>query len=395
MPPPRKFEIPLLSNTPGVICPYRKKNTAPLVISVAIATAAFSFSSTVRAQSSVTLFGMLDTGMSYVSNEQGKHNIEASDSVFGPSLIGLRGSEDLGNGYKAVFEMASQFSVDTGAGVPGPGADFSREAYVGLSKINVGTLTLGEQYNLLADFLFFPPGQMDATFMYGGLYNMRQGPFAALGIPDNPNGAFDLDQMGQTSQVSNSIKFTSTPFDGLTYAAMYGVGGTAGSVAADNTTGLAAAYAKADFSIAAAYNETRYATLDNGQDGIRNIGVGLHQTIGKFYLNGLYTNTRNTLTGGDVQVLQVGALYSFNPVLRLGSNYQYWFGNAILEHNRAQQVTTALQYSLSKRTMVYAEAVYQWTGGDVSGGHNAWINGVDQSSSDSQAIARIGLQTSF
>ncbi|MGA3250192.1 MAG: porin, partial [Paraburkholderia sp.] len=77
------------------------------------------------------------------------------------------------------------------------------------------------------------------------------------------------------------------------------------------------------------------------------------------------------------------------------ANYQYWSGNAQLEHNKAQQITTALQYSLSKRTIVYIEGVYQWTGGDVSGGHNAWINGPDQSSSTRQAIGRIGMQTTF
>jgi len=188
-------------------------------MAVLILLSAFLISSNAHAQSSVTLFGMLDVGVSYVSNEGGGHALEASDSIYTPSLIGLRGSEDLGGGYKAVFEVMSQFSPDTGAGIPGPGADFSREAYVGLGRNDLGTLTFGQQYNLMADFLFFPPGQFDASFLYGGFYNMRQGPFAALGIPDNPTGASDLDQMGQTSRVSNSVKFTSATFDGLRFAA--------------------------------------------------------------------------------------------------------------------------------------------------------------------------------
>jgi predicted porin len=109
----------------------------------------------------------------------------------------------------------------------------------------------------------------------------------------------------------------------------------------------------------------------------------------------LYTNTRNTLTGGTVQVVQAAGLYAFSPFWRLGANYQYMKGNAVLSHNRAQQVTSALQYSLSKRTTVYAEAVFQWTGGDVEGAHNAWINGIGQSSSDHQLVGRLGLQTTF
>jgi predicted porin len=368
---------------------------APIRMAVLILLSAFLISSNAHAQSSVTLFGMLDVGVSYVSNEGGGHALEASDSIYTPSLIGLRGSEDLGGGYKAVFEVMSQFSPDTGAGIPGPGADFSREAYVGLGRNDLGTLTFGQQYNLMADFLFFPPGQFDASFLYGGFYNMRQGPFAALGIPDNPTGASDLDQMGQTSRVSNSVKFTSATFDGLRFAALYGFGGATGSLATDNTVGLAADYTRGNFGLGAAYNETRYASLDDGHDGIRNFGAGIHETFGDLYLSGLYTNTKNTLTGSVVQVEQLGGLYSFNHVLRLGANYQYWSGNAPLEHNKAQQITTALQYSLSKRTIVYVEGVYQWTGGDVSGGHNAWINGTDPSSSTRQAIGRIGMQTSF
>jgi predicted porin len=368
---------------------------APIRMAVLASLAALLVSSNAHAQSSVTLFGMLDVGVSYVSNEGGGHALEASDSIYTPSLIGLRGSEDLGGGYKAVFEVMSQFSPDTGAGIPGPGADFSREAYVGLGRNDLGTLTFGQQYNLMADFLFFPPGQFDASFLYGGFYNMRQGPFAALGIPDNPTGASDLDQMGQTSRVSNSVKFTSATFDGFKFAALYGFGGAAGSLSTDNTVGLAADYTRGNFGFGAAYNETRYASLDDGHDGIRNFGAGIHETFGNLYLSGLYTSTKNTLTGGVVQVEQVGGLYSFNHVLRLGANYQYWSGNAQLEHNKAQQITTALQYSLSKRTILYVEGAYQWTGGDVSGGHNAWINGTDPSSSTRQASGRIGMQTTF
>jgi predicted porin len=364
-------------------------------LAVVVPLAALVVTSSVHAQSSVTLFGMLDVGLSYVSNQNGSHAFQASDSIYTPSLFGLRGSEELGGGFKAVFELQSQFSVDTGAGIPGPGPSFGREAYVGLAQEDIGTLSFGQQFNLLADFLFFPPDQFDATFMYGGFYNMRQGPFAALGIPDNPTGASDFDQVGQTSQVSNSVKFTSATFDGFKVAGLYAFGGAAGSISDDNTVGFAADYIHGDFGIGGAYNETRYASLDNGHDGIRNFGAGIHETFGNLYVSGLYTNTKNTLTGGVVQVEQVGGVYSFSHALRLAGNYQYWSGNAALEHNKAQQITTALQYSLSKRTLVYFEGVYQWTGGDVNGGHNAWINGTDPSSSTRQAIARFGMQTMF
>lgn len=348
-----------------------------------------------HAQSSVTLFGMLDAGISYVSNESGHHNVKADDSVWTPSIWGLRGTEDLGAGYKAVFELASQFSVNDGKGIPGPSADFNRQAFVGLAKDGLGKLTFGQQYNLMADFLFFPPARLDGTFGYGGLYNMRHGPFAALGIPNNPTGAFDFDQTAGTSRVSNAVKLTSESFGGLRVGALYGFGETPGSTSAGNTVGFGVNYLRGGFAFGAAYNETKYAQLGNGRDGIRNAGAGIGQQFGDIFASALYTYTRNTLTGATVQVTQVGGLYALGPAWRLGANYQYMKGNATLDHNRAQQVTGVVQYAFSKRTTAYVEAVGQWTGGDVAGGHNAWINGAAPSSGTTQIIGRVGLQHMF
>jgi predicted porin len=360
----------------------------------AIACAAFLVADA-NAQNGVTLFGLMDVGISYISNEGGSHTLKSDDSILTPSLWGMRGVENLGGGYKTIFEFQSQFSVNNGTTIPDASGIFNREAYIGLQKDGVGTITLGQQYNLLADFLFFPPVGGDGSLMYGGLYNLRQGPFAALGIPQNPTGAFDLDQTGGASRVSNSVKIESAEFSGLRVGTMYGFGNTAGSLSANNTLGLGVSYTHGGFGFGGAYNETRYAELSNGHDGIRNIGVGVSKQLGNLYLNLLYTYTKNTESGAAVNVVQVGQFYSFSPFWHLGANYQYTKGNAVLSHNQAQQITTALQYSLSKRTTLYTEAVYQWTNGDTPGTHDAWINSTLPSSNDGQFIARVGMQMSF
>jgi predicted porin len=73
-------------------------------------------------------------------------------------------------------------------------------------------------------------------------------------------------------------------------------------------------------------------------------------------------------------------------------------GNDVLLNNKAQQVTTALQYSFSKRTTAYVEAIYQRASGDAAV-TRAWINGLLQpdgaASNRSQTLARVGLRTSF
>ncbi len=82
---------------------------------IALAVLASTLMSTAaHAQSSVTLFGLMDTGVTYVSNQGGKSNVKMDDGVNGPNLWGIRGSEDLGGGTKAIFELVNQYQLNNG-----------------------------------------------------------------------------------------------------------------------------------------------------------------------------------------------------------------------------------------------------------------------------------------
>lgn len=63
----------------------------------------------VHAQSSVTLFGMMDVGMSYVSNEGGHSILKFDEGIYTPSLFGLCGDEDMGGGRHAVSNCSISF----------------------------------------------------------------------------------------------------------------------------------------------------------------------------------------------------------------------------------------------------------------------------------------------
>ena len=111
--------------------------------------ALLGFATTGFAQSSVTLYGVLDTGVEYVShaNADGK-GIVRMPSITGelPSRWGLRGSEDLGGGYKAVFALESGFNV--GNGTMGQGTRlFGRQSWVRIES-PYGTLSFGRQYTM-------------------------------------------------------------------------------------------------------------------------------------------------------------------------------------------------------------------------------------------------------
>jgi predicted porin len=100
-------------------------------------------------QSSVTLYGMVDNGLSYASNSGGSHQYNMSSGVLSGSRFGLLGSEDLGGGLKAIFTLENGFDVNSGKASQG-GLMFGRRAFVGLSSSRFGTITLGRQYDFHA-----------------------------------------------------------------------------------------------------------------------------------------------------------------------------------------------------------------------------------------------------
>ena len=83
------------------------------------------------AQSSVTLYGVIDQGINYTNNSGGNSLVEMASGHVQGSRFGLRGSEDLGGGTKAIFQLENGFSADTGRLGQG-GRMFGRQAYVGL-----------------------------------------------------------------------------------------------------------------------------------------------------------------------------------------------------------------------------------------------------------------------
>src|SRR5579875_4171315 len=91
------------------------------------------FATAAHAQSSVTLYGLIDAGITYTNNQNGHSNWKASSGSVNGSRWGLRGAEDLGGGLKAIFTLENGFNIMNGTNGQG-GAEFGRQAYVGISK---------------------------------------------------------------------------------------------------------------------------------------------------------------------------------------------------------------------------------------------------------------------
>jgi len=105
-----------------------------------------------HAQSSVTLYGIVDAGFTYTNNQKGQSAYQATPGNVQGSRWGLTGSEDLGGGNKVLFKLENSFNLETGA-LGGGGRMFGRGAWVGLSNDQAGMITLGRQYNSVQDYL--------------------------------------------------------------------------------------------------------------------------------------------------------------------------------------------------------------------------------------------------
>jgi predicted porin len=123
------------------------KRASLLVIAVAMTSA------NAYAQSGVTLYGIADASIRYLSNanpaNSGKVSME--NGAITNSRFGLRGTEDLG-GMKAIFNLLGNFNPDNG--MLSNGVLFSRAAFVGLQG-RAGTVTLGRQQTAMFDLLVF------------------------------------------------------------------------------------------------------------------------------------------------------------------------------------------------------------------------------------------------
>jgi general bacterial porin, GBP family len=131
-------------------------------LAIAAAVAA-TFASASYAQSSVTLYGIVDAGFTYTTNINGNNSFALTSGNVQTSRWGLRGAEDLGGGLKTIFTLESGFNVTNGQQ---NGSLFNRQSFVGLTQAQYGTLTLGRQFDSVVDYL----APLTAAGSWGGTY---------------------------------------------------------------------------------------------------------------------------------------------------------------------------------------------------------------------------------
>jgi len=345
---------------------------------------------------------LLDAGVLYTSNQKGSSNVQQSSGAVNGNRWGLRGSEDLGGGLKTIFVLESGFSISTGKAGQGSRM-FGRQAYVGLSSDQAGTVTLGRQYDSVVDNL---GGLSLNGTQYGGT------------LAAHP---YDNDNLNNSFRVSNSLKYQSVNYGGLKFNALYGFSNAAGGFANNRAYSVGATYSYGGLKAGAGYLQLNNSGSSINSSGAvsddatftasrqRTYGAGLNYAFGPANVGFVFTQTQlsnltainssgttTSLAGNSARFTnyEFNGRYAFTPAFTLSGAYTYTDASLEGVNPKYHQFTLQGDYSLSKRTDVYAEAAYQRVA-DGQGKVHAGINGVTASDSNSQAVATVGIRHRF
>jgi len=293
------------------------------------------FASAARAQSSVTLYGVVDVGIQYRTNEDGQHSaVNLQNYGMIPSQIGLKGTEDLGGGLQAIFRVEQGFNVNDGTPTV-PGYEFWRSAYVGLTG-NFGTVTFGRQFSVLfEETLFYDP------LYYGGYSG--QGVLVPL----------------SANWIESAVKFRTVEYAGFSGEALAATGGVAGNTRSGRVLEIGAQYLGSRFGVSGVLHQAWGNDVAGDDTSSQQQVVGTlaaHWTIGTLSLYGGAERQTGSLEPSKT-VAWGGARYQVAPSFGLaGGVYHTWSNTPSVGHPTLFIANGT--YALSKHTTAYLNLAY-------------------------------------
>jgi predicted porin len=301
-----------------------------------------AFASAAQAQSSVTVYGLLDVG--YVgSNTRLSTNNAASypagtqrttangftgKGAENTSRLGFKGTEDLGGGssafFTAEFELYPQDQDLSGgsSATASPNGILNRQTFVGLKKNGLGQAAMGLQYTPIFNLAAATdPGQLNNVL--GNVVYQASG-YAK----DNANNGYNA---GFTNRTANTLSFKTDTFSGLSVSGIYTLANANATVqtatSGGNTNasgwGLAADYTWNKLYIGAAMQQLKQLTYTSNLNAVsttNNVAwSGAAPAAGVNTTGGVGLATQNGLNVQDNQYL-VGATYDFG-ILKAYAQY--------------------------------------------------------------------------
>lgn len=376
-----------------------------------------------NAQTSVTVYGLLESGVNYTNRAlvpgtttgATDSRLALDSGTFQGSRLGFRGTEDLGGGLSAWFRLENGFKNDTGAldgsnnGVANTNTLFRRFAAVGLSG-PFGNVGLGRQTDWAYQLY-----KWTSVADFGGYTG-------AVG--------HNLDRM-QGVRTNNSIVYTSPSIGGFTANAMYGLGEVAGSTSAGQAIGVGGQYERGPLGLGIAYYQSKLganatntssdtSNLVPGTGRAGDVALKVFNLVGSYQAGParLYANwsqvrqplavtapipatgvlpTGYTVGGANnnkANIYELGVNYAFSGQLNLMASVQHnvlnYAGNSSLE-GKLTQLNIGADYFISKRTDVYAVLSEL----NAKNAYNPGVTGVAAGLNNDQLVLGVGIRHRF
>ena len=393
------------------------------------------------AQSTVTLYGLVDGGFNHVTGlRNGSFNGIASGIMEG-SRFGMRGTEDIGGGYKAIFTLENRLELDTGSVTNRPnsgnqlpdrvGTTVNANLPVGLAgtPLALGTITAINNAIGTNAFGVNLAGNLFDRQAFAGLVT----PFGAftLGRQYTPGylvtAAFDASQT-QSSLAAGQVASLPAAFDirlsntlqygiqtgGITATLMYGAGEVAGNNSANRFLGAMAIYKGDGFSVGFGHNEKKN---EFGQKSLTNNVLGANVVIGPGTLYGQYATIKDYNPSGlSPFFVTAGPVFqnAYNVAFRQDAKLMhigYRLTSGVhtivtafnrLDDKRAVNADTdsygvTYTYALSKRTNLNAVLTrFNNKGaGQIAPGGNGFLGGVTGSAGTDATNLALGIRHTF
>lgn len=318
-----------------------------------------AFVGAASAQTNVTLYGLVDAGIGMTDTDG--PGSDAIINVFtgtqAASRVGIRGSEDLGGGWRATFNIEHGMDMDTGQSSSGT-QFWQRRAVVGLAA-GFGEIRLGRDYT--PGYLAAATTDIMGYGLFGTWLNFTTQAGAAIPIPGTgtPAAPQNVPLGGITSRASNGVHYTSPNWGGLTIRAVYATGEADDLTRPSNDGdmyGLSGVYAKGPWTVSAYYQTLDFNNGVGGTDSVDQYGVGAQYRFDMFRVAFNYgmADADNPAGGGSIE----------HEGWQLGGGVKLGTGEVMLSyvHQEVDVVGNpeadtwgiAYVYPLSKRTNLYA-----------------------------------------
>jgi predicted porin len=359
----------------------------------------------VFAQSSVTMYGVVDLDGQYIDGAS--KALRVTSGGLNGSRIGFKGTEDLGSGNFVDFVLEGGINVDTGSSGQG-GALFGRQAFGALRSTTLGTLSAGRQYSSLYvlsnDFSAFsntPVGPSTAVIGgYAGGYEPIQGGSGTATAVTNATGE---SLNGGPARVNNSVRYTTPSFAGFKASVLAGAGEVTGGATKTRLFDGSVRYTAngLDLSLAVISDKAAGATAATSANVTTYI-AGASYTFDAFVVEGGY------LKGDDKRAIASTALHD-GRAFWLGGSFRsgqslfkaQWVNNQV--DNNAVGATDSkvnafglgYQYDFSKRTALYSSIAHFANKGDGVGRFNSSISGLTTATDKNINEFALGIRHSF